>query len=153
MISEELHYDEMGYTPKLDVFVIKKDTSREQFNINKVIAAVRKSAYRALTKFSEEEEKLICSLVIKRINQVAQEEILVADIHNIVEYALDIVKPVVAKSYKDYRNYKVEFVHMLDDIYQKAQAIMYIGDKENSNSDSAMVSTKRSLIFNQFNKE
>ena len=30
---------------------------------------------------------------------------------------------------------------------------MYIGDKENSNSDSALVSTKRSLVFNQLNKE
>ena len=30
---------------------------------------------------------------------------------------------------------------------------MYIGDKENSNSDSALVSTKRSLIYNQLNKE
>lgn len=30
---------------------------------------------------------------------------------------------------------------------------MYIGDKENSNTDSALVSTKRSLIFNQLNKE
>src|SRR5699024_11787115 len=29
---------------------------------------------------------------------------------------------------------------------------MYIGDKENSNSDSALVSTKRSLIFNELNK-
>ena len=30
---------------------------------------------------------------------------------------------------------------------------MYVGDKENANTDSALVSTKRSLIFNQFNKE
>ena len=30
---------------------------------------------------------------------------------------------------------------------------MYVGDKENSNADSALVSTKRSLIFNQLNKE
>ena len=30
---------------------------------------------------------------------------------------------------------------------------MYIGDKENSNTDSALVSTKRSLIFNELNKE
>ena len=33
------------------------------------------------------------------------------------------------------------------------RSIMYIGDKENSNSDSALVSTKRSLIYNQLNKE
>ena len=42
---------------------------------------------------------------------------------------------------------------MLDKVYQESQKIMYIGDKENSNSDSALVSTKRSLVFNQLNKE
>ena len=73
--------------------------------------------------------------------------------HNIVESALDEVNPRVAKSYKDYRNYKQDFVGMLDEIYTKSQAIMYIGDKENSNTDSTLVSTKRSLIFNQLNKE
>ena len=41
---------------------------------------------------------------------------------------------------------------MLDDVYRKAQNIMYIGDKENSNTDSALVATKRSLIYNQLNK-
>ena len=73
--------------------------------------------------------------------------------HNIVESALEDTKPVVAKSYRDYRNYKQDFVRMLDDVYKKSQAIMYIGDKENANTDSALVSTKRSLIFNQLNKE
>ena len=38
-------------------------------------------------------------------------------------------------------------------VYKKSQSIMYIGDKENSNTDSALVSTKRSLIFNELNKE
>ena len=42
---------------------------------------------------------------------------------------------------------------MLDDVYKKSQSIMYVGDKENANTDSALVSTKRSLIFNQLNKE
>ena len=37
------------------VNVIKKDGSREAFNVQKVINAVGKSAYRALTKFTEEE--------------------------------------------------------------------------------------------------
>ena len=59
----------------------------------------------------------------------------------------------VIKSYRDYRNYKQDFVRMMDDVYKKSQSIMYVGDKENANTDSALVSTKRSLIFNQFNKE
>ncbi len=42
---------------------------------------------------------------------------------------------------------------MLDKVYQESQRIMYIGDKENANADSTLVSTKRSLIFNELNKE
>ena len=42
---------------------------------------------------------------------------------------------------------------MLDKVFQESQRIMYIGDKENSNADSTLVSTKRSLIFNELNKE
>jgi ribonucleoside-triphosphate reductase len=73
--------------------------------------------------------------------------------HNLVEGALEKIDPAVAKSYRDYRNYKFEFVNMLDAVYRHAQTIMYIGDKENSNTDSALVATKRSLIYNYLNKE
>ena len=141
------------YHPEKTVYVIKKDGSREAFNVQKVINAVGKSAYRALTKFTEEEEKHICQYVVDKVDELGQDEIPIPIMHNIVESALEQVKPIVAKSYRDYRNYKQDFVRMLDDVYKKSQSIMYIGDKENSNTDSALVSTKRSLIFNQLNKE
>lgn len=135
------------------VKMIKKDGTREEFNVQKVIDAVGKSAYRALTKFTEDEKTYICESVVKRVDELNQDEIPIPIMHNIVESALEEVKPIVAKSYRDYRNYKQDFVRMLDDVYKKSQSIMYIGDKENSNTDSALVSTKRSLIFNQLNKE
>ncbi len=141
------------YKPKRDVRMIKKDGTREVFNVQKVIDAVGKSAYRALTKFTEEEKKFICQNVIDRVNELDVDEIPIPVMHNIVESALEEVKPIVAKSYRDYRNYKQDFVRMLDDVYKKSQSIMYVGDKENANTDSALVSTKRSLIFNQLNKE
>lgn len=134
--------------------VIKKDGTIEDFNINKVVSAISKSAYRALVKFTDEELNDICNYVEKRVKEeMVDDRVTVPMMHNIVESALEKVKPEVAKSYKDYRNYKQDFVKMLDDVYKKSQAIMYIGDKENSNADSALVSTKRSLIFNQLNKE
>lgn len=133
--------------------IIKKDGTLEDFNINKVVVAINKSAYRALVKFTDEEINDICKYVEKRVKEENLNKIPVPMMHNIVESALEKVKPEVAKSYKDYRNYKQDFVKMLDDVYKKSQAIMYIGDKENSNADSALVSTKRSLIFNQLNKE
>ena len=70
-----------------------------------------------------------------------------------MEGALESVNPAVAKSYRDYRNYKMDFIHMMDDVYTKSQSIRYIGDKSNANTDSALVATKRSLIFNELNKE
>ena len=141
------------FKPAKEVFVIKKDGSKEAFNVQKVISAVGKSAYRALTKFTEEEERQICQYVIDKVNELDTDEIPIPIMHNMVESALEQVKPVVAKSYRDYRNYKQDFVRMLDDVYKKSQSIMYIGDKENANTDSALVATKRSLIFNQLNKE
>ncbi len=144
---------EMEYKPDKIVKVIKKDGSLEDFNVQKVIDAVGKSAYRALTKFTDEEKRHICQTVIDKVNELGEERIPIQIMHNMVESALEDVKPIVAKSYRDYRNYKQDFVRMMDDVYKKSQSIMYIGDKENANTDSALVSTKRSLIFNQFNKE
>lgn len=133
--------------------VIKKDNTKEPFNVKKVVVAVNKSAFRALVKFTDEEIDFICRFVEDEAKKMGKEEIQISEMHNIVEGALERVNPKVAKSYRDYRNYKQDFVQMLDEVYKKSQSIMYIGDKENSNTDSALVSTKRSLIFNQLNKE
>ncbi len=135
------------------IYIIKKDGTREDYNVEKVVIAVNKSAARALITFTDEDISKITTFVDSKVLRMNKDEIPIAEMHNIVEGALDLVNPTVAKSYRDYRNYKQDFVHMLDEVYQKSQAIMYIGDKENSNSDSALVSTKRSLIFNQLNKE
>ena len=123
--------------------VIKKDGTKEEFNVQKVVVAVNKSAYRALIKFTDEELQFICQFVEEEVEKMDTEEIRIAQMHNVVEGALEKVNPTVAKSYRDYRNYKQDFVQMLDEVYKKSQSIMYIGDKENSNTDSALVSTKR----------
>ena len=134
-------------------YVVKKDGALEQFDVQKVVEAVGKSATRVLVKFTPEQERFICQFVEERVEELGLEKIEIAQMHNIVEGALERVNPMVAKSYRDYRNYKQDFVQMLDDVYKKSQNIMYIGDKENSNTDSALVSTKRSLIFNELNRE
>lgn len=132
--------------------VVKKDGTKEDFNVQKVISAISKSAERAMITFSRAELKFICDFVEEKVQELDQELIPIPQMHNIVEGALEKVNPLVAKSYRDYRNYKQDFVRMLDEVYKKSQSIMYIGDKENSNTDSALVSTKRSLIFNELNK-
>ncbi len=145
-----------------NIFVRKKDGTLEIFKIDKVISAVSKSSKRILHDFSEEEKSVLKNSVkeyvkeyiTKKYDSDADEaEIPISVMHSIVEMSLDKVDTRIAKSYRDYRNYKTSFVEMLDDIYKKAQSIMYIGDRENANTDSTLVSTKRSLIYNEFNKE
>ncbi len=135
------------------MYVIKKDGTRENFNVQKVVNAVNKSAARILYKFSDEETEYICRFAQESAESLGKEGIDIQDMHNIAERALEKVNPAVAKSYRDYRNYKKDFVHMMDDVYTKSQSIRYIGDKSNANTDSALVATKRSLIFNELNKE
>lgn len=136
-----------------NLLIVKKDGTKEKYNVKKVVNAVKKSAARMLITFDEDEISRICDYVNKSVASLKKENINILEIHNIVESALEEINPRVAQSYRNYRNYKTDFVHMLDKVFQESQKIMYIGDKENSNSDSALVSTKRSLIFNQLNKE
>ena len=135
------------------MYVIKKDGTQEDFHVEKIIAAINKSAARILYKFSGEEIQFICQYAKERAASLGKEGITIQEMHNIVEGALEKVNPAVAKSYRDYRNYKLDFIHMMDEVYTKSQSIRYIGDKSNANTDSALVATKRSLIFNETNKE
>ena len=134
------------------MYVVKKDGTKEDFDVQKIVRAVNKSASRIMYNFKEDEVKFICRYAQEKADSLDKEEISIQDMHNIVEGALEEVNPSVAKSYRDYRNYKHDFIHMMDEVYTKSQSIRYIGDKSNANTDSALVSTKRSLIFNELNK-
>ena len=116
---------------------------------------VNKSAARILYKFSGEEIRCLSASYATGAGGISWEKraLPLQEMHNIVEGALEKVNPAVAKSYRDYRNYKLDFIHMMDEVYTKSQSIRYIGDKSNANTDSALVATKRSLIFNELNKE
>ena len=136
----------------LKIQIIKRNGNKQDFDGEKIKIAIRKSAERVMITLTPEAEDEVVSTVVTLLeNQTTEPNIQL--IHNCVEAALEKVNPLVAKSYREYRNYKKDFVHILDKVYKKAQAINYIGDKENSNTDSALVSTQRSLVYGQLNKE
>ncbi len=136
-----------------NIKVIKRDGTTTVFDKQKIVRAVNKSAQRIVVTLTRHELDLICDNVYNYLIKNNISVINVLQLHNIVETSIDQVNHNVASSYREYRNYKVDFVGMLDEVYRKAQVIMYRGDKENSNTDSALVSTKRSLVYNELNKE
>ena len=100
-----------------DVTIIKKDGTREEFDFNKILTAINKSASRVLADFTEEELDGIRMYVEKSIDDNHLTEIPISTMHNIVEGALENVNPEIANSYRSYRNYKIEFVDMMNSIF------------------------------------
>ena len=135
--------------------VIKKDGTVEEYQEQKIIDACNKAARRAMVELSNQDYEKILNNVWEEIEENYDDDtsIEIYDMHNIVEAVLEEDYPKVAKMYKEYRNYKKDFVHMMDKVYERSQSIRYIGDKSNANTDSALVATKRSLIFNELNSE
>ena len=70
--------------------VVKKDGTKEDFNVQKVVVAVNKSAYRALITFTQEELDFICQFVEEKVKEMQITEVPIATMHNIVEGALEL---------------------------------------------------------------
>lgn len=133
--------------------VIKKDGTLEKYNEQKIINACNKAANRAMVDLSDNDYQVICNAVWDKLVENDLENTEIYEMHNIVESVLEEYYPLVAKMYKEYRNYKKDFVHMMDKVYERSQTIRYIGDKSNANTDSALVATKRSLTYNELSSE
>lgn len=96
--------------------MIKKDGTVEDFNMDKIYKAIEKSAQRVMKHLKEDEKPWIKASILENIS--GKNSIPVKDIHLYVEKILSKLDDEIAKSYKDYRNYKTSFVSMLDNVYQ-----------------------------------
>lgn len=134
-----------------EIFVIKKDRSLEIFNSEKIWNAISKSADRVFVKLSDEEKKKVSDTVLEKI---PVSNIAVADLHNLVEISLDECGfHSVAEAYRSYRNYKNHAKEIWEAVDKKTLELSYKEDRSNANCDSTLVSTKRSIIYGEFQKE
>lgn len=134
------------------VNIIKKNGEIQKFNSEKIKRAIRKSAARVCVTLTDKEEKQVVDSVKKQL-QFQETDIKVDTIHNMVEVALDHVNSDVAKSYREYRDNKNQFASMLDKVYSKKLSLNFIGDRSNANSDSALVTTQKAIVYNELNSE
>lgn len=70
-----------------------------------------------------------------------------------VEVALDKINSDVARSYREYRDNRNQFASMLDKVYSKKLSLNFVGDRSNANSDSALVTTQKAIVYNELNSE
>lgn len=125
------------------IYVKKKTGALEDWMPEKIAKAIGKSAERMCTTLTDDEVSMVVAYVEKRIYARSNNVIEVEYLHGLVEQALKEVRPDVAESYMDYRNWVKREAKMNAEVWAECQSIQFIGDKSNSNADSAMVSTKR----------
>ena len=135
-----------------DVKIKKKNGSHQSFDGQKIVSAISKSAFRVGYEFSEAENQEIVDFVINRVIKADKAEITVEQLHTFVELALDNVNPKVARSYRDYRNWKNGYANDFASLMEFGNSIRFLGDKENANKDSALVATKQALIRGQLGR-
>lgn len=139
------------------IFIRKKNGTLVEFNGEKIENAITKSADRILVELSFGNKKFVVDGVYEKckLHCVANDTNVVSinDIHLFVEDYLTKLNKNVAESYKSYRNWKVNFANTLDKVFTKKQALEYVADRQNANTDAALVSTKSSITYNYLNKE
>jgi ribonucleoside-triphosphate reductase len=134
-------------------YVRKKAGNLENWNPEKIANAITKSANRINTVITDDEYGRIIGLIENRVFSLPDNVIEVATLHSYVETALQEIRPDVAKSYMDYRNWAKRNSEMMATIQAECQAIQFLGDKSNANADSALVSTKRVKKYEAYSKE
>jgi len=133
------------------ILVRKKDGTTEKWSFDKITTAVGKSASRINTKLTDGEVGMIHAEAFKTVEN--EPIVPVERIHGAVESALWSLRPDVAASYANYRNYRKDIVAMLEEIFQRVRDVLYFGDRENANYNSALISTKGSLARGFLTKE
>lgn len=133
--------------------ILKKDGTLVDYDFQKIVSAVTRSADRVMIKLTDDDIAKIKGIVEDEIIRSDLPEIDISHMHIFVENALDEVNKKVARSYREYRNYKTNFVKILDKVYKKRKDLEYLADVDNANRDSALVSTQRSIVYDVLNTE
>ena len=127
----------------MEIKIKKKNGSVEGFNPEKIVRAVRLAGDRIGRILSTEQLNEIVEEVKEEIEQTF---VNVSEMHKIVCRVLKRQYSDIAQSYQNFRDYKSTYIKDLEKLFEESKNTLKYGDKENANFDSALISTKGSLI-------
>lgn len=135
----------------MEINVIKKDGTREDWCFDKIKVAIDKATKRANAKYPEwklwQIEGYIEGILYNKTEVTAEA------LHGHVIEALNKYLPEVGKAYQEYRDYKNTYAKAFESVKSEADTVLLLGDRENANFDSSLISTKGSLIKGYLTKE
>lgn len=134
----------------MEINVIKKGGTREDWCFDKIKVAIDKAAKRANAKYTERNLGQVEGYIETSLYGT---EVTSEALHELVINALNRYLPEVGKAYQEYRDYKNTYAKAFESVKSEADTVLLLGDRENANFDSSLISTKGSLIKGYLTKE
>lgn len=132
--------------------VTKKDNTQEPWDTNKIKVAIRKAAERCKCPITDFSIERVILGVLSEIKD--KDSVSVSELHSLVIHYLAFENfPEISKAYQEYRDYKNTYAKSFEKVKDEADNVLLLGDRENANFDSSLVSTKGSLVKGYLTKE
>lgn len=132
--------------------VTKKDNTQEPWDANKIKVAIRKASERCKCPITDLSIERVILWVLSEIKD--KDSVSVSELHSLVIHYLAFENfPEISKAYQEYRDYKNTYAKSFEKVRDEADNVLLLGDRENANFDSSLVSTKGSLIKGYLTKE
>lgn len=132
--------------------IIKKDGTVEGWNGEKIKEAV----YKAAARVNQYVEPDVLNKLVEKVHSclIIDRDAPTKDLHKeVIHYLKYFGLTDVASSYQEYRDYKNTYAKSFEKVKDEADNVLLLGDRENANFDSSLVSTKGSLIKGYLTKE
>lgn len=132
--------------------IIKKDGTVEGWNGEKIKEAV----YKAAARVNQYVEPDVLNKLVEKVHSclIIDRDVPAKDLHKeVIHYLKYFGLTDVANSYQEYRDYKNTYAKSFEKVKDEADNVLLLGDRENANFDSSLVSTKGSLIKGYLTKE
>lgn len=132
--------------------VTKKDNTQEPWDTNKIKVAIRKASERCKCPITDFSIERVILGVLSEIKD--KDSVSVSELHSLVIHYLAFENfPEISKAYQEYRDYKNTYAKSFEKVKDEADSVLLLGDRENANFDSSLVSTKGSIIKGYLTKE
>lgn len=130
--------------------IVKKDGLIEKWDNNKIVIAIKKASERINYPITE----LQCLQVAEKCKSKVTAQTPTSKLHSIVINTLqELGFDSISEAYQEYRDYKNSYAKSWSQLKVDADTILFLGDRENANFDSSLISTKGSLIKGSLTKE
>jgi len=135
--------------------VINKSGCISEWNNEKIISAIFKAANRVDEPITHTQANTVANACKKAATKyLNNDSITSAKLHEVViSQLVHHGFKLIANAYQEFRDYKNTYAKSWEQLKDDADQILFLGDRENANFDSSLISTKGSLVKGALTKE